>query len=165
MPLVLGLWLTIGLPIYPGVSDTAGREGAMRDVLFDAQASVATGDGDSTSSAGLVAAAVVHPTIVRQVRLERLSAQAVAHVTRHARAPRDEPDPRHHRRQLVDRDRALNEPTSTLGARHSSAPPPAPAPTTPPLLPRPRRACRLPPTCKPCTTARLAAPRPVTSFC
>ena len=38
LPLVLGLWLTIGLPIFAEVSGTAGGGGPMRDFLFGAAA-------------------------------------------------------------------------------------------------------------------------------
>jgi hypothetical protein len=88
LPLVLGLWLTIGLPIFAELSDTAGGNGAMRDSFFDADASGATGGngGDrGPSSPGLVAAAMVDPKIVRQVRLERLSARTAADVTTRVR--------------------------------------------------------------------------------
>ena len=80
LPLVLGLWLTIGLPIFAELSSTAGGNGAMRDLFFGTEASGATGrSGDpDPSSAGLVAAAIVDPKVVLEMRLERARAKAPA---------------------------------------------------------------------------------------
>src|SRR4051795_2097020 len=74
LPLVMGLWLTIGLPIFAEVSGTAGGGGPMRDFLFGAAATGGSpGSGDKRGpAAGTVAAAVVDPKIVREVRLERI---------------------------------------------------------------------------------------------
>src|SRR4029079_6001165 len=73
LPLVLGLWLTIGLPILAEVSGTTGGGGPMRDFLFGAAATGGSpgsgGDRRGPSGAGTVAAAVVDPRIVREVRL------------------------------------------------------------------------------------------------
>ena len=87
LPLVLGLWLTIGLPIFAEVSGTAGGGGPMRDFLFGAAAtggSPGSGGDKRGPGAGTVAAAVVDPRIVREVRLERIREQTVVYVTRRA---------------------------------------------------------------------------------
>src|SRR3954453_3988035 len=79
LPLVLGLWLTIGLPILAEVSGTAGGGGPMRDFLFGAAATggpSGSGGGGRGPAYGTVAAAVVDPKIVREVRLERIRLQA-----------------------------------------------------------------------------------------
>jgi hypothetical protein len=58
---VLGLWLTIGLPILAEVSGTAGGGGPMRDFLFGAAATggpSGSGGGNRGRGAGIVSAAV-----------------------------------------------------------------------------------------------------------
>src|SRR6476660_4336361 len=77
--------LTIVLPIFAEVSGTAGGGGPMRDFLFGAAAtggSPGSGGDKRGPGAGTVAAAVVDPRIVREVRLERIREQTVVYVTR-----------------------------------------------------------------------------------
>jgi hypothetical protein len=62
LPLVLGLWLTIGLPILAELSSTAGGGGSMRDIFFDAEAS-----GGRSSGAGHLPR-----RLRRRLRLRRL---------------------------------------------------------------------------------------------
>src|SRR3954452_3704684 len=92
LPLVLGLWLTIGLPIFAEMSSTAGG-GSMRDFLFNGEAAGGAGRGGNDgrrgpSSGGTVAAAVVDPKIVREVRLQLLRGRAARYVRRPASGAR-----------------------------------------------------------------------------
>src|SRR3954463_6090992 len=75
LPLVLGLWLTIGLPIFAEGSGTPGGGGPMRGFLLGAAGAggpPGSGGDRRGPGAGAVAAAVIDPKIVREVRLERL---------------------------------------------------------------------------------------------
>lgn len=106
LPLMLGLWLTIGLPIFAELSGAAGGNDAMRDFLFDAGASGATGGngGDrGPSSPGFVAAAIVDPKVVRQVRLERLLSRTAANVTPRVRTTPHRQAPRERSRRSTPR--------------------------------------------------------------
>jgi hypothetical protein len=81
LPLVMGLWLTIGLPILAEVSGTAGGGGPMRDFLFGAAATGGPNGpegGKRGPSAGTVAAAIVDPKIVREIRLQRIREQTAS---------------------------------------------------------------------------------------
>src|SRR3954447_17308742 len=85
LPLVLGLWLTIGLPILAEVSGTAGAGGPMRNFLFGAAATggpPGSGGGGRGPGSITVAAAIVDPKIVREVRLERMRQQTTVYISR-----------------------------------------------------------------------------------
>ena len=130
LPLVLGLWLTIGLPIFAEVSGTAGGGGPMRDFLFGA----ATGGGSPGSggdkrgpTASTVAAEVVDPRIVREVRLERIREQTVVYVTQHRRGHKPGAGRNVHN-PLPKHDGNFDPSTSPLSAATPAAPPPPPPP-------------------------------------
>jgi hypothetical protein len=76
LPLVAGLWLTIGLPIFAELSSAGGGGGSSRDVLFQAGASGGFGGsgsgGGPRGSAPTIAVAVVDPKFVQEVRGERV---------------------------------------------------------------------------------------------
>src|SRR3954454_12138825 len=143
--LVLGLCLTIWLPIFAEVSGTAGGGGPMRDFLFGAAAtggSPGSGGDRRGPGASAVAAAVIDPKIVREVRLERIRELTTVYVT-HARvnrghkpgAARNVHDP------LPQHNRNFDPATSPLSAPLPAAPPPPPrcappAPRPPPPPPR-----------------------------
>src|SRR3954466_7646938 len=149
LPLVLGLWLTIGLPIFAEVSGTAGGGGPMRDFLFGAAAtggSPGSGGDRRGPGAGAVAAAVIDPKIVREVRLERIHELPTVYVT-HTRvnrghkpgAARNVHDP------LPQHNRNFDPATSPLSAPLPAAPPPPPPPHPPSPAPHVPRAAPLPP--------------------
>jgi len=135
LPLVLGLWLTIGLPILAEVSGTTGGGGPMRDFLFGAAAtggSPGSGGDKRGPGAGTVAAAVVDPRIVREVRLERIREQTVVYVSRRHRNGAHKPAAaRNVHNPLPQHGRDFDPSTSPL-----SATPPATPPPPPPLQPR-----------------------------
>src|SRR3954463_1661676 len=141
LPLVLGLWLTIGLPIFAEVSGTAGGGGPMRGFLLGAAAtggSPGSGGDRRGPGASAVAAAVIDPKIVREVRLERtreLPPLYVPHtrVTRGHKpgAARNVHDP------LPQHNRNFDPATSPLSAPLPVAPPPPPPPRPPPAPPPP----------------------------
>src|SRR3954471_363693 len=156
LPLVLGLWLTIGLPIFAEVSGTAGGGGPMRDFLFGAAAtggSPGSGGDRRGPGAGAVAAAVIDPKIVREVRLERIHELTTVYVT-HTRvhrghkpgAARNVHDP------LPQHNRNFDPATSPLSAPLPVAPPPPPPPVPLPAA--------LPPPPPPPPPAPLPAPPP-----
>ena len=75
LPLVAGLWLTIGLPIFAELSSADGAGGSSRSVLFQAEApgsSGSSGSGGSRDSEPTIALAVIDPKIVQEVRGERV---------------------------------------------------------------------------------------------
>src|SRR5689334_19297805 len=136
LPLVMGLWLTIGLPILAEVSGTAGGGGPMRDFLFGAAATGGPNGpegGKRGPSAGTVAAAIVDPKIVREVRLQRIREQTALYVAGHRRnAGHKPPAAARNVHDQMPHHESFDPVTSPLGAPPPPAPPP-PAPPPPPL--------------------------------
>ena len=150
LPLVALLWLTIGLPIFAELSGTSGGGGALQDVFFDTEASAAPGGGGGNEPQ-TIAAAVVDPRVVRELRLEQQQKQLIDHhVARH---------PRRHRTRshgsLTDQRVQLNSPTSPL-----STPPPAPLTPPPPSNAGPPPAPTPPPAPAPPPSPTPAPPPP-----
>ncbi|HSB39813.1 MAG TPA: hypothetical protein VLD13_12050, partial [Gaiellaceae bacterium] len=135
MPLVLGLWLTIGLPILAELSSATGGGGSLRDVILEG-ASGGSGGGRDPAFPGLVAAAVVDPRIVREVRLERLHERTVVDLAR-ARPARTTNPVRDANARLLSRTPPLHVSSSPLGAAAPSAAPPPPSPAPAPAPPPP----------------------------
>src|SRR5262249_22484653 len=130
LPLVTALWLTIGLPVFAELSGTSGGGGTMRDFFFDADATGGARGGGGQRPRGsepeTIAAAVVDPRVVREVRIERLREQTIVYVTRRTRKPK--PGARTVVSQLVDHTPGPGERTTPLNA----VPAPAPVHSSPP---------------------------------
>src|SRR5436309_1092077 len=119
LPLVLGLWLTIGLPIFAEVSGTAGGGGPMRDFLFGAAATGSPGSGGDKRdpAGGTVAAAVIDPKIVREVRVERIRERATVYVAQRRRNGEHKPGAaRNAHKPLPEHNRNFDPSTSPLSA-------------------------------------------------
>src|SRR3954470_2446072 len=140
LPLVLGLLRRIGLPSLAEVSGTAGAGGPMRDFLFGAAATggpPGSGGGGRGPGSSTVAAAIVDPKIVREVRLERIRQQTTVYISRRSGHGGHRPKARNVHSPLLD-SRDFDPSTAPLSAPPPAAAPPLPAPIPlPPPTPAP----------------------------